>query len=451
MRKHLRLALCGMAAVVLAGCVIIGDRLDQFRTRFLTVPFFVFDNAPGYKKPPQAPVMEDDTNLVVAISGGGVRSSVFASGVLEQLACMKDPRNPSRSLLERVDAICAVSGGSVAAAYYGLYKPNSFSNPQTTAQFFQQFKSNMTLDIFMRGWAHYVSHPWEGAGRYYSRYRFVQSLANTYDQHMFKGATFAQLAQREAAGESPAVILYSASLDSGKKFLFTNLNVCDKFNVNPSKLIGELPGSVPESDVAGMTMLAQIAGSQIYSSFGFDSIDSDICSFHISSAIAASSAQPVLPGPATLIDYKTNGYVHLADGGINDNFGIDALVEMYLAKLQRGGKHKKLVVISIDSASKTPGRGKVGDPDGYMGALSYGNQAFSSLTARGQTFASVVYGSLSSIKVVPLQLWEAPNLSTLSDRAFGGSISETDMYKVLGAAATVTQKHAGDIKAAFGE
>ena len=39
----------------LAHSVMLGDRADEFRWHFTTLPFFVFDNAPGYKKPPQPP------------------------------------------------------------------------------------------------------------------------------------------------------------------------------------------------------------------------------------------------------------------------------------------------------------------------------------------------------------------------------------------------------------
>ncbi|OYT68550.1 MAG: hypothetical protein CFK52_14790, partial [Chloracidobacterium sp. CP2_5A] len=102
-------------------------------------------------------------------------------------------------------------------------------------------------------------------------------------------------------------------------------------------------------------MLAQMQASPVCRSFGFDTINSDIRPFRLASAIAASSGYPLLPGPAALIDYATNGYVHVADGGINDNFSMDALVEMYLARLQRAPRANRLVIISIDATGT--GRG----------------------------------------------------------------------------------------------
>src|SRR5215208_668525 len=156
-KRLLRLLLCAAATTVLTGCVLLGDKLDQFRWHFLTLPVFVFDNAPGYECPQQPPVMEDRTNFAVAISGGGSRSAVFAAGVMEQLAHLQDPQHPGQTVMDSCDVISAVSGGSMAAAYYSLYKPADFSNAEETAAFFQRFKSNMTVDFQFRGVAHYLT------------------------------------------------------------------------------------------------------------------------------------------------------------------------------------------------------------------------------------------------------------------------------------------------------
>lgn len=188
------------AAVLLTGCVVLGDKLDQFRWTFMTLPLYVFDNIAGYKNPPEPPVMDEKITLAISVSGGGSRSAVFSSGVLEQLAYIPDPRHPGRTILDGVDVISGVSGGSLSATYYSLYKPADFSNQDVNVEFFQRYKSNMTTDFHMRGVAHYLSHPWEAVGKYYTRYRFVQTLGETFDQHIFKGSTFDQLHEREMSG-----------------------------------------------------------------------------------------------------------------------------------------------------------------------------------------------------------------------------------------------------------
>ena len=434
-----------MAALLLAGCVVIGDRADQVRWRFLTLPFFVFDNAPGYVCPKQKQLFDDDVNIAVAISGGGVRASVFAAAVLEQLATIPDPRHSGHSVLDRCQVISGVSGGSLAAAYYSLFKPARLDDCKANAAFFQQYKVNMGLDVGLRGAQHYISHPWDGALRYYTRYRVSQSLANLYDRYIFQGATFCSLNQREINGEAPAVIINAASLDTGAKFLFTNINVRNNVQVDPAVLLPKLPSLVSQSDLPGMQTLAKLSSAPVFRSNGFESINSDILGFRVSCAVAASSAQPIVPGPSTLIDYATDGYLHLADGGINDNFGIDALVEMYLCKLQKSRKAGKLVIIAINSTADSGGKNRSGDPNGYNGALAYGNKAFYALSQRSLTFSTAVYDQLDAIGLVMVNLGDSDKIKCMTNQPTLACISETDFNLVVAAAADAVQMRRGEI------
>jgi predicted acylesterase/phospholipase RssA len=429
---------CTSALLALSGCVLLGDKLDQFSWHFTTFPFFVFDNAKGYVEPPQPHVLEHNTNIALAISGGGTRSAVFAAGIMEQLAHLENPARPGTSVMEDVDAISAVSGGSLAAAYYTLYKPANLRNPEETSAFFQRFKSHMTVDIADRSWVHYLSHPWEATMKYYTRYRFVQTLANTMDQYLYRGANFGHINEREMCGESPALIIQAASLDNGKKFLFTNLNVQNNFTVDPRAIHGSPP----------LEMLSQVAASPIYGAFGFDSINSDISSFRLASAVAASSAYPILPGQSALINYCTNGYVHLADGGVNDNFGIDSLIQLQLNRTARSGHPRHLVILSIDATSLLEDRHS-GDPNGYISTIAYGEQATTILGTRGQTFASVLYNAQDLIRVVSLPLREADGFSSLHSKVSTYSISESEMHTVLDCAISIATRKALEISNAI--
>ena len=423
-------------ALSISGCVLLGDKIDQFRWQFMTVPIFIFDNAAGYNCPPQTSVMEQPVNFAVAISGGGDRSAVFAAAVLEQLASMPDPNHSGRSLLDSCDVISGVSGGSMAAAYYSLYKPNDFSSQEETAAFFQRFKSNMTTDINWHGAAHYLTAPWEAVGKYYSRYRLVQTLGNTLDQHIFKNADFNHLQEREQHGEAPVTIINGTSLDTGQKFLFTNLNVASNFRLDP---LG-FSKSVSGPDKQALMILSQIASSSIYTSFGFDSINSNIGCFHLAHAVAASSAYPVVPGPAVLQNHATPGYVHIGDGGINDNSGVDSIIGLYMSKLQASGRHKKLVVISINVGQPLRPK-KLGDPDGYMSSIEYVDRASVALNTRAQTLATVMYNVPSSIAVIGINLAEASNVHQLKDEAAMLAISVNDMNTCIQAACELVARN----------
>jgi NTE family protein len=65
--------------------------------------------------------------FVMAFSGGGKRAAAFAHGVLrglKQIPVVED--GIRRSLLDEVDYIAGVSGGSFPAMHYGLYHDRSF-------------------------------------------------------------------------------------------------------------------------------------------------------------------------------------------------------------------------------------------------------------------------------------------------------------------------------------
>src|SRR5512142_1583388 len=65
----------------------------------------------------------DDTVVALSFSGGGTRAAAFSYGVLTGFDETQVPSSTrSRSLLDHVDFVTGVSGGSITAAYYGLKK-----------------------------------------------------------------------------------------------------------------------------------------------------------------------------------------------------------------------------------------------------------------------------------------------------------------------------------------
>ena len=62
-----------------------------------------------------------EMGLAVAFSGGGTRAAAFSYGVLEKLRDTWLVINGEETrLLDEIDVISSVSGGSFTAAYYGL-------------------------------------------------------------------------------------------------------------------------------------------------------------------------------------------------------------------------------------------------------------------------------------------------------------------------------------------
>src|SRR5215813_8725192 len=63
----------------------------------------------------------DDFLIALSFSGGGTRAAAFSHGVLAEMDGVR-VRGGKGSLLDRVDFVSGVSGGSITAAYFGLKK-----------------------------------------------------------------------------------------------------------------------------------------------------------------------------------------------------------------------------------------------------------------------------------------------------------------------------------------
>lgn len=119
MKRIVRQALLLTALLALAGCAV----------RVWNQPATPFDASSGYDFQTRLPVNDDELFVVLAFSGGGTRSAAFAYGVLEKLR--NTPvviRGKARRLLDEVDVITSVSGGSFTAAYYGLFGERIFTD-----------------------------------------------------------------------------------------------------------------------------------------------------------------------------------------------------------------------------------------------------------------------------------------------------------------------------------
>jgi len=268
-----------------------------------------YDPTRGYR-PTERSQRRDSGKTVIylAFSGGGTRAAAFAYGVLEELRDTKiSVEGVETSLLEEVDSISGVSGGSFPAAYYGLFGDRIFE------EFEPRFlNKNVQRALFLR-----MLRPWNLL-RLFTPWLSRSDLASRYyDDKIFDGATYADLTK--ASG--PLIRINATDLSSGDRFTFNQAT--------------------------------------------FDVICSDSDEFPISTAVAASSAVPMLLSPITLKNYagtcgydppewvvealenrhtdprrersaqtyidlanpEKKQYIHLVDGGISDNLALRPAIE----------------------------------------------------------------------------------------------------------------------------
>ena len=278
---------------------------------------------------------QGDITLVLALSGGGTRAAALSYGVLQALEETQIKPSKKVTLLDEVDVISSVSGGSFTAAYYGIYGKRTFKN----------YKQQILMTDIEAELISAVLNPF----RWFSSTGRTQLAIDYYNLKLFGGKTFKDL---NKPGH-PLILINASDLTNGVRFSF----VQEYFNL----------------------------------------ICSDIKDMPIGKAVAASSAVPILFNPVVLKNYQPcenqaskqlklaqqavyrkleleqaiNGlseyvhtpypFLHLVDGGITDNLGLRAIYEAvelsggpkaFLKKMNKQ-KTKHIVAISVDASTKS--------------------------------------------------------------------------------------------------
>jgi len=195
------LALSLLAAVVaLAGCATatrpVNARLDKV------------DNDAGYRyhlRPQES--RDAETMMVLAFSGGGTRAAAFSFGVLEELRRTEIAIGGKKArLLDEVDGITGVSGGSFTALAYGLYGDRLFDEYEK--RFLKRDVQSELLGRFLspRNWNALYSSSW---GR-------SEMAAELYDEILFGGATFGDLAKLPG----PMIMVTATDISTGSRLGF---------------------------------------------------------------------------------------------------------------------------------------------------------------------------------------------------------------------------------------
>jgi NTE family protein len=280
----------------------------------------------------------DSVRIVVSFSGGGTRAAAFAFGVLEELAATRiRVGGEERSLLDEVDLVTGVSGGSFTAAYFALRGNAIFD------EFPERFlKHNIQGALIAR-----LFIPWNWVKLASRQYGTGDLAAEYYDAHVFDGATFRDLEQ----SDGPFVDITATDLGAGSPFSFTQEQ--------------------------------------------FDYICSDITDYPIAWATAASSAVPGLLSPVSLTNFsgqcdfeapewitevmhrergytrrymnaralssyskKQRRHIRLVDGGVSDNLAIRGPFEAVLSADPRDRERparlegvREVILISVNAAT----------------------------------------------------------------------------------------------------
>ncbi|MEO8303195.1 MAG: patatin-like phospholipase family protein [Betaproteobacteria bacterium] len=332
------LVLVPTALLVLGGCA----------TRPINPPITHIDAGTGYTFQTRQKHFKSQENLVVlAFSGGGTRAAAFSYGVLEFLrnTDVRAPNGARIRMLDAVDVITGVSGGSFTALAYGLYGDKLF------ADYEQRFlKRDVQGELIARSlnptyWGDLSSTGW---GR-------SELAAQFYDEILFNGATFGDLDR----GDGPLIMASATDISTGGRVTFQQ----GLFNVFCSDL-----NAVRLSRAAAASSAVPVVLSPVtINNYG------GTCKFAAPEWVKlfTQTANPPRPAARAIrelkdaepyLDSAGHPYIHLVDGGVSDNVGMRGVLDAleFLEALHDAGRPtpldhvRRIIVFVVNSLSSPP-------------------------------------------------------------------------------------------------
>jgi NTE family protein len=317
-------------------------------TRPVNPPLTQIDPARGYSFQARTTDARPKTLVVLAFSGGGTRAAAFSYGTLEALRATPHPgpaQAPKATLLDAVSAITGVSGGSFTALAYGLYGERLFSEYE--GRFLKRdVEGELLLRVFQPGyWGPLSSTAW---GR-------SELAADYYDEILFDGATFAELARLPG----PMVVAAATEITTGARFYFSQ----NLFNVLCSDLSAVRLSRAAASSSAVPVVLSPVT---------FDNYGGS-CAGAAPPWLSLAGKQPASASRAAarshreaqnLLAYsdgRARPYLHLVDGGVSDNLAtreiqaiLDEIEARSLAGLPTAFEGTRSIAIVVVNAMPTP-------------------------------------------------------------------------------------------------
>jgi NTE family protein len=335
--RTLTLMACA-ALLTFAGCA----------SRPVNAPIAHADPNAGYRIETRVAKAGTRENLIIlAFSGGGTRAAAFSYGVLEFLRRteMVTSQGKTIRLLDVVDVITGVSGGSFTALAYGLYGDKLF------ADYEQRFlKRNVQGEIVARVFspAHWGTLGGVATGR-------SEVAAQLYDEILFNGATFADLLR----GDGPLIVASATALSTGARFTFTQR----QFDIICSDL-----GAVPLSRAAAASSAVPVVLSPVTLDNHGGQCSAERAAWTKAFLDAEKPPRPAaramrsLRAEESFRDSQQRPFLHLVDGGVSDNVGMRGVLDTLEISeaLQEAGLpspldgKRRVIVFIVNSVSSPP-------------------------------------------------------------------------------------------------
>lgn len=279
----------------------------------------------------------DGLLILAAFSGGGTRASTLAFGALRELALHQITwEGKQKRLLDELDVIFALSGGTFTAGYYALHGDRIFHDFE--ARFLRKdWESELKARVFkspsnwIRLWSPYF-------GR-------AHLMAEILDESLFEGATYGDLITRN---QRPWLFIHASDMATLSRFEFHQT----QFDMICSDL-SQLPIAWASASSAALPLVLSPISLKNYAGQ---------CGYQLPPWLGAAKKKGGIAGQRAneLLSYQDiekRPNIHLLDGGLSDNMALRGLIEgaSVIGGLERFLKEgnlkqvKKLVVISVNA------------------------------------------------------------------------------------------------------
>ncbi|MDH4427753.1 MAG: patatin-like phospholipase family protein [Acidovorax sp.] len=305
-----------LAAAVLAGCASVKPWINE--------PLPPEDQNRPVRK------TERDPSILVAItlSGGGARAAAFGFGVLTAMQETRYQWNGEETtLLDATDVVSGVSGGSIVAAYLAAHGIEGL--PRFEQEFLRDnFQNSLITQALRPGNLLDLTSPWLGRSHL---------LARRLDE-LYKGMTFGDVARRP---RHPQLFITATDMSLGAGFEFT----WEQFSLICSDL-RSVPLSFAVASSSAVPLLLSPMTLRNYA---------DRCPARSPAALADAAgaatdyrARLYRAHELSYTDARRKPYIHLVDGGLADNLGVQRLLDRALAG---GGLRQTFSEVGIPPAT----------------------------------------------------------------------------------------------------
>ena len=420
-----RLIIFWLALLACAGCVtqhreITGTPLELIKSQEGYRASTVLANRPA-----------DDMLVILSFSGGGMRASAMAYGVLEELARQAQPDYSAGNsrLLDTVDVISAVSGGAVPAAYYVLNGDRMFTD-FADRYLYHDVGAALRQQFFYspRNW-------WRLAYQDFTR---ADLYTEFFADRLFRELRYHDL---DRSGRRPFLIINATDIGVGARFEFTQ-DEFDRLCID----LGNWP--ISRAVAASSAVPALITPITVRNNAGG-------CDYRLPAWVERIAAESnhstrhyhLAASRLLRADQARYGHLHLVDGALSDNLGVGAILEALLDP-DVGRVHRetpqKLVVLMVNAGDSQAERiGGSADPPGFfdmlrlMGTVPVDRYTAESKVALREQLASRL-GKESPTSLYFIEV----ELSSLRDHPHWGNLVRLPTAFSLGKAQVDALRHA---------